>query len=206
MAAESHARVMSQSSKSVATSEMLIELVRNYPVLFDKRHVKHKDNMLKDELWNKIGSELGLSGIAAQNKFKNLKDTFNKQRNKIKDSMRSGAGAADVPTVKWAHFESMMSLMGPVLKEPIICTNIDFASPERTPNVDRPSTSTEGSTEVAETPQLEDAIYDASSQDELSGAGASPLPVTPAIMETDSLPSAGILLLDMAAASVRSHV
>lgn len=62
MAAESHARVMSQSSKSVATSEMLIELVRNYPVLFDKRHVKHKDNVLKDELWNKIGSELGLSG------------------------------------------------------------------------------------------------------------------------------------------------
>lgn len=61
MAAESHARVMSQSSKSVATSEMLIELVRNYPVLFDKRHVKHKD-VLKDELWNKIGSELRLSG------------------------------------------------------------------------------------------------------------------------------------------------
>ncbi|XP_049515872.1 uncharacterized protein LOC125942014 [Dermacentor silvarum] len=113
------------------------------------------------------------AGIAAQNKFKNLKETFNKHRNKIRDSMRSGAGAADVPTVKWAHFESMMSLMGPVLKEPI------------TPNVDRPSTSREGSTEVAETPQLEDATYDASSQDELSGAGASPLPVTPAIMETD---------------------
>lgn len=59
------------------------------------------------------------AGIAAQNKFKNLKDTFNEHSNKIKDSMRSGAGAADVPTVKWAHFKSMMSLMGPVLKEPM---------------------------------------------------------------------------------------
>lgn len=51
--------------------------------------------------------------------------------------------------------------------------------------MDRPSTNTEGSTEVAETPQLEDATNDASSQDEHSGAGASPLPVMPATIETD---------------------
>ncbi|XP_075530139.1 uncharacterized protein LOC142563470 [Dermacentor variabilis] len=119
MAAES--RVMSQSSQSsksaaTSTSEMLIELVRNHPVLYDKRHLKHKDNVLKDDLWHKIGREWQLNlcmhvsikneifaGMAAQNKFKNLKDTFQKHRNKIKDSMRSGAGAADVPTHMHKH-------------------------------------------------------------------------------------------------------
>lgn len=51
--------------------------------------------------------------------------------------------------------------------------------------MDRPSTSTEGSTEVADKPQLEDVTNDASSQDEHSGAVASPLPVMPATMKTD---------------------
>lgn len=45
MAAKSDALVMSQSSRLVATSEMLIELVRNHPILFDKCHVKHEGNV-----------------------------------------------------------------------------------------------------------------------------------------------------------------
>ncbi|XP_049516988.1 homeobox protein B-H1 [Dermacentor silvarum] len=47
MAAKRDALVMSQSSMPVATSEMLIEVVRNHPALFEKRHVKHKDNTLE---------------------------------------------------------------------------------------------------------------------------------------------------------------
>lgn len=57
--------------------------------------------------------------MQAHAKFKNLKDTFTKHKNKIKGSMKSGAGAADVHNVKWVHFEAMMSLMGPILKEPM---------------------------------------------------------------------------------------
>ncbi|KAH6923087.1 hypothetical protein HPB50_021417 [Hyalomma asiaticum] len=61
MAAKSDALVASLS-KNVHTAEMLIEMVRNYPVLYDKRHPKHKDSLLKDDLWRKIGSELELTG------------------------------------------------------------------------------------------------------------------------------------------------
>nr|XP_054923121.1 uncharacterized protein LOC126524401 [Dermacentor andersoni] len=43
----------------------------------------------------------------------------------------------------------------------------------------------EGSTEVVEQSQLDDTIYDASSVDELSGAGSSPRCVTPAVTEPD---------------------
>ncbi|KAH7938804.1 hypothetical protein HPB52_000439 [Rhipicephalus sanguineus] len=63
MAAKSDTLVPSQS-KNIHIAELLIEMVRNYLVLYDKRHPKHKDSLLKDDLWNKIGNELGLTGPA----------------------------------------------------------------------------------------------------------------------------------------------
>ncbi|XP_075746645.1 uncharacterized protein LOC119167535 [Rhipicephalus microplus] len=71
------------------------------------------------------------SGMQAYAKFKNLKDTFTKHKNRIKGSIESDAGAGDVPNVKWVHFEAMMSMMGPILKEPIISTNVGFINPDR---------------------------------------------------------------------------
>ncbi|KAH7946662.1 hypothetical protein HPB52_003156 [Rhipicephalus sanguineus] len=60
MAAKSDTLVTSQS-RNVHIVKLLIELVRNYLVLYDKPHPKHKDSLLKDDLWNKIGNELGLT-------------------------------------------------------------------------------------------------------------------------------------------------
>ncbi|KAH7931644.1 hypothetical protein HPB52_025500 [Rhipicephalus sanguineus] len=65
MAAKSGTLVTSQS-KNVHIVELLIEMVRNYLALYDKPHPKHKDSLLKDDLWNKIGNELGLTGIDAR--------------------------------------------------------------------------------------------------------------------------------------------
>ncbi|KAH6942922.1 hypothetical protein HPB50_011958 [Hyalomma asiaticum] len=172
MAAKSDALVASLS-KNVHTAEMLIEMVRNYPVLYDKRHPKHKDSLLKDDLWRKIGSELGLTGMQAQAKFKNLKDTFTKHKNKIKDLMRSGAGAAEIPTVKWVHFEAMMSLVGPALEEPIASS------------VDDPGPTTSSSTGIAEEGQLEDDSYVAVVLDEPSETVESPPCATPANIEAE---------------------
>ncbi|KAH7956371.1 hypothetical protein HPB52_008703 [Rhipicephalus sanguineus] len=65
MAAKSDTLVPSQS-KNIHIAELLIEMVRNYLVLHDKRHPKHKDSLLKDDLWNKIGNELGLTERLAE--------------------------------------------------------------------------------------------------------------------------------------------
>ncbi|CAN7938436.1 unnamed protein product [Ixodes hexagonus] len=111
-------------------AELLIEAVKNHAVLYDKAHPRYKDNDFKDELWKQIGTELGSSGTRCQTKFKNLKDTYNKIRNQVKKSMKSGAGTADIPTVKWKHFKAMMEIMEPVYEEPMLCTNIDFTCRE----------------------------------------------------------------------------
>lgn len=59
------------------------------------------------------------AGSLCQKKFKNLKDTFAKIINQIRTSMKSGAGAADVATVKWKHFLPMQAIMEPVSEEPM---------------------------------------------------------------------------------------
>ncbi|XP_077508751.1 uncharacterized protein LOC144120217 [Amblyomma americanum] len=98
---------------------MLIDAVKNYRVLYDKRHPQHKDNLLKDDLRSKIGAALGMSSIACQKKFKNLKDTFMKQRSLIKSKMKSGVETSDIATIKWRHVDSMMAIMEPVSPEAI---------------------------------------------------------------------------------------
>lgn len=43
--------------------EMLIEAVRQYQELYDITHKTYSDNIRKDNIWRKIGSELKTTGI-----------------------------------------------------------------------------------------------------------------------------------------------
>lgn len=45
--------------------EKLIELVRNYPELYDLSNKKYMDACFKNNVWNKIGKELKLEGKLA---------------------------------------------------------------------------------------------------------------------------------------------
>ena len=42
--------------------EKLIELVRNYPVLYDLSNPKYMDTDFKNTLWSKIGAEMKTTG------------------------------------------------------------------------------------------------------------------------------------------------
>ncbi|KAH7961810.1 hypothetical protein HPB52_012243 [Rhipicephalus sanguineus] len=114
------------------SAELLIDAIKQHPVLFDKSHLRYKEVEFKKELWMRIAADLGVTGkctappATCQTKFKNLKDSFTKLKSKIKDKSKSGAGAADIPSVKWRHFEAMVPIMEKVYVEPIICSNISF--------------------------------------------------------------------------------
>lgn len=47
---------------NVRLAEILLELVSNYPVLYDQGLHKYKESLLKDDLCNKIGNEQRLTG------------------------------------------------------------------------------------------------------------------------------------------------
>ncbi|KAL3249468.1 hypothetical protein MRX96_046750 [Rhipicephalus microplus] len=82
-----------------------------YPYLYDKRHPFFKDRTKKDRAWAEIGSMFGMSSVLVEKRFKNLRDIFKSKQQDIRERQRSGAGAADIPTIKWPHFEAMLKLM-----------------------------------------------------------------------------------------------
>ncbi|KAM7300340.1 uncharacterized protein ISCGN_020904 [Ixodes scapularis] len=116
-----------KKKKHAVKTEVLLDLVKQYPCLYDKRHPKYKDNAYKDELWGNLGVDLGgVEGSVLANKFKNAKDSYQKQKNKISDSMKSGAGAGEVIKITWPHYIQMMEIMEPVSPTPSLHTNLDF--------------------------------------------------------------------------------
>ncbi|KAM7298891.1 uncharacterized protein ISCGN_019458 [Ixodes scapularis] len=67
-----------------------------------------------------LGENLGgIPGVDLVNKFKNAKDTYQKHKNKVTCSMKSGAGAAQVGKITWPHFMEMMEIVEPVSPNPI---------------------------------------------------------------------------------------
>ena len=49
--------------------ELLIELVRNHPVLYDLSQPKYMDSNFKQDIWNKIGEEMKVDAILENTDF-----------------------------------------------------------------------------------------------------------------------------------------
>ena len=56
--------------------EALIDLVRQYPALWDKQHSKYKDSNYKDARWREISEILNVPKDDAIKKWKSLRDTY----------------------------------------------------------------------------------------------------------------------------------
>ncbi|XP_067006757.2 uncharacterized protein [Anabrus simplex] len=71
--------------------ERLIEVVREYPVLYDTTHEDYVKTKVKDEIWRKIASELNYpKGEAAKEQWRKLRDchrdALRRQKKKIGDA------------------------------------------------------------------------------------------------------------------------
>lgn len=47
----------------MVSTEMLIEFVKKYPILYDLSHEDYKNIRKKDKLWDEIGQEIHTTGI-----------------------------------------------------------------------------------------------------------------------------------------------
>ncbi|XP_044259023.1 uncharacterized protein LOC123007676 [Tribolium madens] len=61
-------------------SELIIELVREHPILYDTHHLEYKNLKKKDKLWNELAdSTIGCdNGEELKKKWKNLRDSYSK--------------------------------------------------------------------------------------------------------------------------------
>ena len=92
--------------------EALIDLVYQYPALWDKQHTKYKDNNYKDARWKENAEILSVSKDDAIKKWKSLQDTHVRQKS-IK--VKSGAGLSDSKP-RWKYYTIMSFLDVSLLK------------------------------------------------------------------------------------------
>ena len=92
--------------------EALIDLVRQYPALWDKQHSKYKDSNYKDERWREISEILNVPKDDVIKKWKSLRDTYVRQKS-IKS--KSGDGLSDSKP-RWKYYTIMSFLDVSLLK------------------------------------------------------------------------------------------
>ena len=86
--------------------EALIDLVHQYPALWDKQHSKYKDSNYKDARWREIAEILSVPKDDAIKKWKSLRDTYVRQKS-IKS--KSGDGLSDSKP-RWKYYAIMSFL------------------------------------------------------------------------------------------------
>nr|XP_054771216.1 transcription factor Adf-1-like [Lytechinus pictus] len=106
--------------------EALILAVEGNPILYDKSLAAFKDSLIKNDIWNDIGFELGITGELARKKWTNMRDSFLKNRKRIKES-RSGDGAYSSSTHKYKYSDTMEFLV-PHIHHRETSSNLDLVS------------------------------------------------------------------------------
>ncbi|XP_043470201.1 transcription factor Adf-1-like [Leptopilina heterotoma] len=96
-------------------NSLLIRLVQNHPIIYDKASKHYKNNFKKKEAWEQIVLAFNTkvrSDITADQAFKRwkkLKDIFVKERTKIKAYIPSGS-SAQCHTEKWMYYDELIFL------------------------------------------------------------------------------------------------
>ncbi|XP_017481374.1 PREDICTED: transcription factor Adf-1-like [Rhagoletis zephyria] len=84
--------------------EILIEEVRNHPLLYDLAHMEYKNLRRKDYAWKEVAANTKLSELECKKRWKSLRDSY--KRCKRMDQLASGS-SAETPREKWRHCESL---------------------------------------------------------------------------------------------------
>ena len=77
-------------SLSLGQEERLCELIREYPILYDKSSKGYKERDAVSNCWEEVASLvdfLPLAGASAKNAFENFKKRYLKKRNVFKKSI-----------------------------------------------------------------------------------------------------------------------
>lgn len=85
--------------------QMLIDLVKARPALWDKKEKNHHNRYILEKNWDEIAKKMKLPSKAIRDKWKNLRDVFRKELRKI---LQGNSAQKYEPT--WSFFKSMYFL------------------------------------------------------------------------------------------------
>ena len=94
-------------------AEALIDLVRQYPTLWDKQDIMYKDSSYKEAKWKEIVEILHLNKEEVIRKWKSLRDTYVRHKN---NESKSGDGLSQCKP-KWKYYDIMSFIDITLLKQ-----------------------------------------------------------------------------------------
>ncbi|XP_055377007.1 uncharacterized protein LOC129609139 [Condylostylus longicornis] len=86
----------------------LIEFVQNNSFLYDARHEHYRNTMIKDEKWLEISKEFDMPVEKVKQRWKSLRDSYNRYKKKITNS--SGSVESGKLQVDWKYFNKLRFL------------------------------------------------------------------------------------------------
>ncbi|KAL5274747.1 hypothetical protein ACFFRR_001049 [Megaselia abdita] len=87
------------------SEEQLIILVKDRPILYDRKHSEYRQIEVKEKIWKEIAVELKISEIKCRTKWKALRDQF------LREVKRKNYNAGDDTEIRWKHFSSLKFLL-----------------------------------------------------------------------------------------------
>ncbi|XP_049957236.1 transcription factor Adf-1 [Schistocerca serialis cubense] len=90
---------------------MLCELVSQHPCLYDLKNPKYRDTMFRDRIWEEIGAQLKLAGMQLQKKWRNIKDSYNREKRRL--SGKSGSAVARNTQYLYFNLLSFLNITSP---------------------------------------------------------------------------------------------
>ncbi|KAG9259522.1 hypothetical protein AMEX_G27817 [Astyanax mexicanus] len=93
--------------------ERLIIAVSGFPVLYDVSLFAYRDLNKKNDAWKKVSEIVGVPVEECKKRWKNLRDTFRREKNRERERNRSGAGA--VSSRPWRYM-GVMSFLNPFVE------------------------------------------------------------------------------------------
>ncbi|XP_049956511.1 uncharacterized protein LOC126473476 isoform X2 [Schistocerca serialis cubense] len=86
---------------------MLCEQVSQHPCLYDLKNPKYRDTLFRDRIWEEIGAQLKQAGEMCKNRWRNIRDSH--QRNKRERKLGTGSHASAKPR-KWVLLDHLAFL------------------------------------------------------------------------------------------------
>ncbi|KAL6268208.1 hypothetical protein P5V15_001319 [Pogonomyrmex californicus] len=105
--------ITKESMKEEIQDEILIALVKENPILYNKKHPDYKNHEVKKDTWNMIKVQCGMSSVEeTENRWNQLRNYFGKKLREMKVKSASGSsGGTNAKKVEWYLMGAMSFLI-----------------------------------------------------------------------------------------------
>ncbi|XP_042856497.1 transcription factor Adf-1-like [Penaeus japonicus] len=95
--------------------ELLINLVRERPAIYDASDSRHRDRDVIAALWGEVATELKCTEADCKEKWRHLRSNFMREKRKL---MKLPSGSASSLTRRWVYYDAMEFLFPHVTPRP----------------------------------------------------------------------------------------